>query len=335
MKLVPLDEYPYAHLGLDDGVLDGPFLMNDGAFGLLLSLRGRDGGAMPSASEVHWRRDVPPRMRAEVVRVFVRAQGAALFLGEATLTRRGKPERDGYREAFALKEPIAEARWRDLMAEANAPPAPPPEEAVAALAAESTTDERIAAMHVFLARWFDCAELPAEPLASIPIALATLHATIGTRTICAQNRLVAPPALATIDDLTVFYVENQGVCRWAFGDGADPPVLVKVEGGPWRPESPSVSTFILQLLVFEAAMAPPFGASGSVDGRTLKKLAKRVHPLPIGGWTTSRMRFFGAGGVVGAAMPNGPDFDVWLGARDRRRFEPLDDLVSDFAVIGF
>lgn len=316
MLLVPLSEYSYARIHLQEGSVDGPFLMQDGNFGLLLSLRGKEGGTMPTAGEIRWQRDVPPRMRTEPVRMFLRVKGGVLYLGDAMLSKRGKPERDGFRAAFELKEPLTETMWTPLMAEVTAPPPPPAEEMIAALGKESTTEQRIAAMRSFLERWFDC-----KP-AGNGNALDILLATIGDKTICVHNTLQAP------DAERIFYVENQGVCQWAFGEGEDPPVVVKYERG-WKEESPSLSAFLIQMLVLEATFGARFGTNqDSIDGRTLKKLVKRVLPLPIGHWHTSRVRFFGSNGVIGFAIPNGSDFDLWLGAQDRQYLEPLDDLVN-------
>ncbi len=157
MQLVRFAEYPFERLGLDTSSLDGPFLRPDGTLALLVSLRGKDGGSMPSPRELQWRRDVPPRMRTEQVRVFLRVgDRGVLYLGDAMFARRGKPERDGFRTLFTFEEPIDDATFDSVIAEISAAPPPPAEEAIVALAVESTTAERMDAMRVFLERWFGC-----------------------------------------------------------------------------------------------------------------------------------------------------------------------------------
>jgi hypothetical protein len=339
MPLVRLDEYPLEHLGLEEGTLDGPFLMADGSFGLLVSLRSKD-GAMPTPGELHWRRDVPPRVITEGVHLFLRQGAAALYLGRAEAAQRGKPERDGFRIAFGLEEPLTEASWCILTLAANGPPPPAPEEAIAALAHGSTTAERMAAMRVFLERWFD---LPAAPAPSsppfAPLPLRSLHGVLAGRDVCVQNRLVMPDHLVVEDGKVVFYVENQGVCAWATAAGGDdPPVLVRQNerGAPWEPESDSLSGFLLQMLVLEAVLGAPFGASQEgVDARSLARVMQQIAPLPVGGWAASRTRFIGGKGVIGFAQPNGEDYDVWLGAKDRARLEPLEPLIGEWESVGF
>jgi hypothetical protein len=64
MAFVPLTEYSADQLRTGVG-LDGPCLMPDGAFALFISLRGKDGGRMPSPSELYWGRDVPDALTCE------------------------------------------------------------------------------------------------------------------------------------------------------------------------------------------------------------------------------------------------------------------------------
>lgn len=81
MQLVRLGEYSLEQVGLDDGVLDGPFLMGSGQFGLLVSLRGKDGGGMPERGEIHWLRDLPAAASGAPLQVFLRRGASVLSLG--------------------------------------------------------------------------------------------------------------------------------------------------------------------------------------------------------------------------------------------------------------
>jgi hypothetical protein len=152
-----------------------------------------------------------------------------------------------------------------------------------------------------------------------------------------QNRLVPLGDLAAADKLA-FYGENQGVFVWATEPaGDDPPVWVRLAeaGAPWRRESPSLSAFLIQLAILEAVFGAPFRASDDgVAKSTLGRLARLVAPVPLQDWESSAFRFYGGGGVVGFAAPEADVFSVWLGAKERIRFEPLDRIVGDWSNVS-
>jgi len=341
MRIEPLRDYAFEELGLDEDALDGPLLLGDGRFALLISLRGTHGGRMPSPSEIHWSRDLPPAAKGARIHALLRRGDRVLALGEATVARKGQLARDGFKVALALAEPLEDARWRELVADAERPPAPAPEELIAALRPKCTTGERLAALRAFAVRWFGC-EPDAPPLATIapvPEPLRVLHDLAGDRTICAQNRLVGARELVADDGKVIFYVENQGVCVWATeAAGDDPPVYVRSESAsaPWTLESETLSSFLIELAILEAVFGAPFGAShDGLDASDLARLARRVRPLALPPWQTSKTRFFGSGGVVGFAIEDGEASSVWIGAKDRVRLEPLEDLVADWSHVSF
>jgi hypothetical protein len=322
--------------------LDGPFLRPDGSFGLLVSLRGKDGGSLPSPSELRWSRDVPDSMRSRPVHVFLRIADARRYLGAAKFARDGRPARDGFRVLFSFDEPLDETVWREITSSASAPPPPDPEEAIAALSPNATSSDCVGAMRVFLHRWFGCSLEPALVTTSVnaPVPLVALYGAVEGHAVCVQNRLVPRGDLAVREDgKVVFYIENQGVCDWATeAAGDDPPVFVKQSshGAEWVLESRHLSSFLIQLVVLEAAFGARFSASHEgVDGASLRKLVRRVKPLPLPDWSSSGTTFFGSGGVVGFAFPNGRDFDVWLGAKTREPFEAIEDLLEDWPEVGF
>jgi hypothetical protein len=353
MRLEVLREYGLDQVGAA-GDLDGPFLMADGRLGLLVSLRGRGGGAMPSPSELHWVRALPPLAKTAPICVFLRRGGKVTYLGSAQTAGRGQVAKDGYNVLLEFAEPLDAPTWRSLLDEANAPLAPAPEEAIAALTPSSSSLERIAALRVFASRWFGCREdSPEMELAHVPLPLRVLHGLVQGHDVCIQNKLVAP------DQLTVgkagqadesphaealvgkigFYVENQGVSTWAIDAGReDPPVYKRTSewDSPWVRESDSLSAFLIQVLVLEAVCGAPFNARhDGLGARGLAKLVKHVLPLPLPEWASDKTRFYGSAGVIGFSWPDGPDFHVWIGAKDRRRLEPLEKTVADWPDVGF
>lgn len=336
MRLERLRELGLSEIGASDDALDGPFLLPSGELGLLFSLRGKDGGTMPSPSELRWHRDVPSSAKLAPVHLFLRRGERILYLGAARFLRRGRPALDGYKLAFELTDPLDEGAWRALVSRASAALPPPAEESISLLTKGSTTDERLAAMRVFVERWFGPATTPVDVPAEVPRPLrAVFEATAGHR-VCSQNLLLAPDRLEhdAPSAKLVFYVENQGVWRWATEpDAEDPPVYVRSseQSAPWEKESDSLSAFLIQALLLEATFGAPFGAShDGLKARELAKLTKKVRPLSIPSWTSSKTRFFGAGGVIGFATPQGPDAMVWIGAKERERLEPLEALLRDW-----
>lgn len=315
--------------------------MGSAQFGLLISLRGKDEGKMPERGEVHWLRDLPPAASGSPLQVFLRRSTSVLSLGAALVSRRGQPARDGFKLALMLDEPLEEARWRELVADANRPLALPPEELIAALTSKSTTSDRVAALRLFAERWFGCpADAPPLTLSiPTPAPLRALYGLVKDHNVCVQNRLVGPEKLEVVDDKVTFYVENQGVCVWATeATGEDPPVYVQQNdwNAPWKREADSLSGFIIQMMIEEAVFGAPFGASGDgVEAAKLARLAKHVRPLPLAPWLSSKTRFFGSNGIIGFAFESGDAFDVWLGAKDRARLEPIEDLVEGWTNVTF
>jgi len=197
------------------------------------------------------------------------------------------------------------------------------------------------ALRVFAERWFGC-PADAPPLTSstpTPAPLSALYGLVEDHHVCVQNRLVSREKLAVADGKLTFYVENQGVCAWATeATGDDPPVYVQHNDwkAPWKREADTLSGFLIQMMIQEAVFGAPFGAShDGVEAAELARLAKRVRPLPLAPWLSSKTRFFGSNGIVGFAFDNGDAFDVWLGAKDRARLEPIQDLVEDWTNVTF
>src|SRR5690349_14475272 len=81
---------PLKAIGLDADALDGAFLhLPSTTWGLLVSLRGKDGGSLPTPFELLLARDVPPAARTVGLHVFVRRPDGALHLGTARRSKKG------------------------------------------------------------------------------------------------------------------------------------------------------------------------------------------------------------------------------------------------------
>jgi hypothetical protein len=337
VQLERFRELPLAELGASEDALDGPFLLPSGQFALLFSLRGKGGGAMPSPSELRWHRDLPPAAKVAPVHLFLRRGDRALYLGAAELLKRGRPATDGYKLALGLAEPLEEEHWRQLVAQAQLALPPPAEEAIASLTKGSTTEHRLAAMSVFVERWYGPAST-SFMTELLPRPLRALHEATAGHRVFVQNRLVSPEGLVPDgeDGRLIFYVESQGVWTWATDPaGEDPPVYVRSNApGAWQKESDSLADFLIQVLLLEATFGAPFGAShDGLDARGLAKLTKKVKPLSIPSWSSSKTRFFASSGVIGFAAPQGPETAVWVGAKERERLEPLEALLEDWSDV--
>ena len=97
---------PLGRLGLHADTLDGAFLDEKGErWGLLLSLRGKEGGAVLSPTELAFKPDVPAAAQDATLAVFVRRDDGALYLGTARRTKRGR---------FTFTKPLPDALWQTL-----------------------------------------------------------------------------------------------------------------------------------------------------------------------------------------------------------------------------
>jgi hypothetical protein len=347
LELIPFNEYTSTQIDVSMS-LDGPCLLRDGSFGLIVSLRGKDGGAMPSPSELQWRRDVPEKMRETPSHLFLRRdreERSALYLGQIVFVRTGRPARDGFKILFRLREPPSDARWQEFVAAANVPPPPTPEEAISALTLRSTTADRVGAMRLFVERWYGMtagwdASIESSVITNVPGPLRQLYALTATRAVFGQNTLVRAAELTVEDGKVVFYVENQGCCTWAIEPGSDdPPVFVRFDSAdPWFQEAPTLSGFLIQAVIFETVLcAPFFGASTDcASASELRRLRRRLKPVPLPPWAwNGGTEFFASNGIVGFASPNSDLFTIELAAHDREPFEQFEELFSEWPNVGF
>ena len=325
MELVPLTDYTAQQLGAGVSV-DGPCLMKDGMFALFVSLRGKDGGTMPSPAELRWPRGIPDRMRAEPVRLFLRKdreERGATYLGTMSFVKTG---------LFRLAAPLAESIWRQLVAEATRPPPPPPDEAITALTNESTTAERIHALRIFVERWYGGDD--GEVSVDAPAPLREVHRLASKRNVFGQNRLVPANDLVVEDGKMIFYVENQGVCSWAIDPTLDdPPVLVRSnDGEAWSIEAPTLSGFLIQAVIFETTLcAGYFGAAtDEADEAELRKVRRHLGPIALPPWTSNKTEFFASHGIIGFAYAEAGAVHIELAAHDREPLEAIEELIADW-----
>jgi hypothetical protein len=153
--------------------------------------------------------------------------------------------------------------------------------------------------------------------AGMPSALRETHRALGpTReAVYQQNVLVPPRKLRAIDGRLVFYVENQGVTRWAC-DVAESEPAVWVEDfesrasvRAWLPESERLRGFLFQTLLFEIAIGSPFGAVEiEIPTSAIGILAGEMTPAPVGPWRwpVAGGRFYVDEDAVAVVWPGGP-----------------------------
>jgi hypothetical protein len=149
-----------------------------------------------------------------------------------------------------------------------------------------------------------------------------------------QNRLLIPAQLRAEGDRLVFYVENQGVYLWAtLPDGKDPPVWIQenAPGMPWEIEDGSLSYFLLQAVLFEAAIGAAEGARAV--GLEMEFVRRVMEPLahielPPWHWPAYPTSFYAAESLIAVTNPDPPGSDIVIGARRPEPIQYLDAIVN-------
>lgn len=99
-------------------------------------------------------------------------------------------------------------------------------------------------------------QLPADDL---PLALRRWYAYSAAwrRPLTQQNRILPAEDLERLGGRTVFYVENQSVWHWSFGDGPNPEVSNRANPSDdsWVPTGELLCEFLAHVAVFEAVMS--------------------------------------------------------------------------------
>lgn len=121
-----------------------------------------------------------------------------------------------------------------------------------------------------------------------------------------QNHILAREELFQENGLTVFYVENQAVCFWAYG-GADPDPMVfgreNDASAPWRPLDTALSRFLLAVAVFEACFGPHSLVGNDFEQPNVERLLAAFTPVPLAPWW-SGCTFRATDRLLAMVMPN-------------------------------
>jgi hypothetical protein len=151
----------------------------------------------------------------------------------------------------------------------------------------------------------------------------------------------------TDDDKLVFYVENQGVCEWATASEEADDAAVWIRGDTlggtleqWELEKPSLSAFLVEVLVLEAVMGASHGASVAwLDRWELDGVLAPLRRLGLGSWRwpSYPTEFYAGDRILAIAGPNpGPDeteetadhVSLWIGALDSAALAYLDTVAQ-------
>lgn len=171
----------------------------------------------------------------------------------------------------------------------------------------------------FLTQWHGPPDRPMREAARRgPRALRQWRQTVSgwSNPVVVQNQMLEPDAFRTEGDISVFYVENQGVWLWGYGRGDDPPVFDR-ENEPeriWQPTGAVLSRFLFQVTVFETIWAAPHVRAAS--GLAREQLDRVLAPLtPVDmiawRWPGPEHRFWVRDGIAAfAAIDDPPDTPV-------------------------
>jgi hypothetical protein len=179
-----------------------------------------------------------------------------------------------------------------------------------------------AAVAGFMRRWHgrepESREVPGAE--RLPEALRRFHDSYGTAAEAfAINRLVPPSEIERDGDFAVFYVEEQGVYLWGIAvedlDSADPPVWSRENepGRAWVREAPSVSVFLVQMLVMSAALSGPHVATAAwLDSAGVDNALASLQllDLPPWQWPSLPARWYAGEDVVAFTCPNRAEGDA-------------------------
>jgi hypothetical protein len=116
-----------------------------------------------------------------------------------------------------------------------------------------------------------------------------------------------------------------------FGDAENEP------GEEWQPEEEPLSRFLIQTVLYEAALQAPFRASAAwLEPEELGWALDLLDPLPYRAWRWPAYptRFHGAQDVVAVVMPNATEEEdtsssLFVGARTEEAIAFLEDVGDD------
>lgn len=267
--------------------------------------------------------------------IFFERDDGYQYLGEATLAVFGTHAGAPAHASLHLRAELSREHWLELQDPVPPHGAPYPESGIAALTSTSSTADRIEALRLFVERWFGTGP-DASPLPQMPTPLAALHRlTRANPKMIGHNALVPPHELERRDGRTVFYVENQHVCEWAFDDeGEDPAVWYRENDhrARWEREPEPLSAFVIQLVLLEASLGGRAfgGAAGCLDLPASDRLRNRFRPLPFGLWCWGPTSFHARDGALLVMMENGDHASTaMVAAQHPEALSCIADLVDD------
>jgi hypothetical protein len=200
----------------------------------------------------------------------------------------------------------------------------------------------------FLQEWYEIDGSSAtSPQVGMPRALRDFYEFVGNaEQAFAINEVLAPEDIRADTGHLVFYVEEQGVWLWGIAEGDwladDPPVWGRENepGTTWLQDAPSVSVFLVQMLVMNAALAGPHTANAAwlpetEADRVLGGLGRL--PLPPWHWPGSPAKWYAGEREVAFTAPNiAPDEDasgeplsVWISAVSEEAITFIEPHLSD------
>ena len=160
----------------------------------------------------------------------------------------------------------------------------------------------------------------------------------------AVNHLVALDELEVEDGRILIHREEQGVFLWALGadEAADPdPAVWGSYGEPgdaWTVQAPSLSLFLTELLVLDAAFGGLGGSGFGTHSQIRRSEAERVLaplgelPWPPWSWPPDQARFLAGDGVVAFLTCERAGDEDWcsayVGGRDAGALAPFRALAT-------
>jgi hypothetical protein len=166
-----------------------------------------------------------------------------------------------------------------------------------------------------------------------PRPLADFWAAGGAAALSRQNRFQSP---ADEDGYSVFYVENQGVCAWAYrsDDAApDPEVHVRdchAADAHWAPVGCRLDAFLSAAAVIEIVLGAPFGraAEGPTDDTDRILGLDRVR-LPELGWPPGvRTSYYTGPDLLAFAQAEEGYSFAFVGARNPDALRDMDQRID-------
>jgi hypothetical protein len=271
--------------------------------------------------------------------VFIEREGKYQYLGEASVAQYGRQRGASAPDArLHFRAQLSREQWLELQPPLPPLPSSPAEREIMALQASSTARHRISALRTFADSWFGARESSTStPPPLIPAPLAELYRLVAANpSMIVQNRLVPADQVAAGGDKCVFYVENQGVCVWAYdARGDDPAVWFRTndDRAAWQREREPLSGFVIQLVLFETIIAGPTGYGGSaawLDQQQSDRLRDRFAPLPLGPWCWGPSSFHARDSALLFLMANGDDaYTAMVAAPHPHALSFIVDLIDD------